>query len=123
METTSVTRLDPIFSGTFFEDTEIRLTEQLLPPDGPITPVDLTSALMKMQFRHDTKSGTLMKTITQGAGITIIDALDGRFKIDGFILNWPKGRYVSDLLVTTNSKPYIVVEFELPVIQPATVNA
>lgn len=61
--------------------------------------VNLTGAVIKAQFKKD-KVGLSVKTISDGSGITIVDAQNGVFKIDPFIPNMPAGNYYYDIQIT-----------------------
>ena len=64
------------------------------------TAVDLTGAAIKIDFRKDSISGSLQKVIYIGAGITIVNAVGGEFKIDSYINNWDAKTYYYDAQIT-----------------------
>lgn len=63
-------------------------------------PIDLTSVLIKCQFRLNTKIGALAKEITQESGIDIYDPTNGNFRIESFIVDWSHGLYYYDVQFT-----------------------
>ena len=63
-------------------------------------PIVLTDALIKMQFRKNYKTGTLIKEINIDDGITVNDALLGVFTIDAFLIDWVIGGYYYDVEFT-----------------------
>ena len=74
------------------------------------TPIDLTSATIRVQFRKKKITWSLIKEITTTSGVTITDAVNGVFVIDSFILDWVEDRYYYDVEVTFPSgliKTYI----------------
>jgi hypothetical protein len=63
-------------------------------------PIDLTGAAIKSQFRHLSKTGRIVKEVTDGAGITVSDAVNGIFQIDSFIIDWAAATYYYDIEIT-----------------------
>lgn len=64
------------------------------------TPIDLTGASIKVQFRHNTSRNFVIKELNIGTGITILDAAGGRLAFDTFIVDWQASNYVYDIEVT-----------------------
>lgn len=64
------------------------------------TPLDLTSATARMDFRKGSKTGQIGKQLTTGSGITISDAVNGVITIDRFTIDFSAGEYLYDLQVT-----------------------
>ena len=65
------------------------------------TPIDLTDATIKTQFRKDTPLGDVQLEITDGNGITVVDAINGIFKFDAIEdLDWSVRTYVYDVQIT-----------------------
>ena len=52
--------------------------------DNVGNPIDLTGASIQIQFRYRCKTGSVVKDISNGSGITITDAVNGLFEIDKF---------------------------------------
>jgi len=69
--------------------------------DDEGTPIDLTGAGIKIQFRYRCKTGKVVKEVTDGNGVTITDAINGTFKIDQFTpVDWEIGKYHYDVQIT-----------------------
>lgn len=66
--------------GTTLEGLQLQITD-----DG--TPIDITGADIKCQFRQSRKTGDLVRDFSVGSGITITDAPNGMFEIDAFLLD------------------------------------
>jgi len=64
--------------------------------------LDLTGSAIKIQFRKDEKNGDLVKTISDGSGITVTDATGGVFVIDNFLMSFLEGTYYYDIEITTS---------------------
>jgi hypothetical protein len=58
--------------------------------------VDLTSAVIKIDFKQKSSTGTLQLSITIGSGITVNDAVGGKFTINSFINNWDPIKFFYD---------------------------
>jgi hypothetical protein len=116
---TNILDIGEIYKGDYFEIFPIRITE-----GGD--PVDLTGAEIKIQFRAYAKNGKVLYTaISTGSTptITITDADDGQFQIEGFLLNWPVGIHYFSCLITIDSKPRTYFEGKIKVIQNITVSS
>jgi len=69
--------------------------------NGVGTPIDLTGASIHIQFRFRCKTGTIVKDVTDGNGITITDPLNGMFTLDEFTpVDWEVDTYYYDVEVT-----------------------
>lgn len=77
------------------------------------SPIDLTGAAIKADFKLGSKVGTPSITLTSGAGITIVNAAEGVFKIDPFLVAIKAGKYYSDIQITIGEvvKTYLTIEF------------
>lgn len=64
------------------------------------SPIDITNSAMKIQFRKSSIIGDIVKEITNISGITFVDAINGVFKMDGFLINWDEGIYYYDVQIT-----------------------
>ena len=80
-------------------DTFDALEFTILDDDG-LTPIDLTDATIKSQFRRKSKSGKLTKELNVADGITVTDALNGVIELDAFILDWDANTYYYDIKFT-----------------------
>ena len=61
---------------------ELRLTWKTKDPDTlVVTPRDITGYIFEAQFRWTDASGTLIKTLTIGDGISVTDAANGEFNL------------------------------------------
>ena len=88
---------------------------------GTLTPIDITGATIKIQFRYRSKVGAIKKEITDGVGITVEDALNGIFKIDAFIIDWTPDLYYYDVEITfLNGVVKTYIQGTLKVIQDIT---
>jgi hypothetical protein len=69
----------------------------------------LASTDIKIEFRQGSKTGSVMKTLTNGSGITVTDAPAGKFRIDAFLVSFPPGKYYYDVQFKDGSviKTYI----------------
>ena len=84
------------YRGTWFKGIKLFITKKI---DGVTTPLDITGFIFEMDFkRSDTSNPTW--SITNGQGITIVDAVNGHLNIDGFINNYPAYTYKQDLKIT-----------------------
>lgn len=54
-------------------------------------PKNITDTEILIQFKKGGRDGDIYKEITAGAGITKTDSVNGRFKIDAFIVDLPVG--------------------------------
>jgi hypothetical protein len=82
--------------------------------------MDLTHCTIKSMFREGGKNGTSVKTITNGAGITITDAVNGIFTIDPFTVNFDIGTYVYDIQMTFIDKVETYINGNIVVITSIT---
>lgn len=88
--------------------------------DG-VTPIDITGWAFRIQFRYRKKTGAIVLDVTDGSGITIVDAPNGRFDLDAFTLAWEVGCYQYDVQATKDTgqlKTYVRGSME--VIQDTT---
>ena len=77
------------------------------------SPIDLTGAAIKIQFNRNSKGGKLLKTLEVGSGITIVDAVNGIFSIDPFVIDLPVGHSYYDVQLTKDGvvKTYVEGKF------------
>lgn len=61
------------------------------------SPKNLTNTEIKIEFRFKVKRGKLIKTLTVGSGITKLDAVNGVFCIDSFVVDFEEGVYYYDI--------------------------
>ena len=86
------------------------------------TPLNLTGASIRVQFRNNSKKGHVVKDVTDGDGITATDLANGRFEIDKFTpIDFEVGNYYYDVQTTLSNgdvKTYVGGTFR--VIQDVT---
>ncbi len=84
--------------------------------------IDITGASLQIQFRYRSKTGAIVKDISDSSGITVTDAANGVFEIDKFTpVDWEVDTYYYDVETTFASgdiKTY--VWGEVKVIQDVT---
>ncbi len=75
------------------------------------TPQSLIGAVIRMQLRKE-KDGVSYLDLTSvaNAGITITDAINGAFKINGQVIDIQAGNYVYDIEFNINSKPETLIK-------------
>ena len=85
------------------------------------SPIILTGASIRSQFRFGSKTGGIQKEITDGNGITIDDAVNGVFSIDSFIIDWAADFYYYDIQITfPNGVVRTYIQGNINVIQDVT---
>ena len=85
------------------------------------TPIDITGAELKVQFRFRNKTGRVVKEVSDGLGITITNATAGEFKIDEFTpVDWQVDCYYYDVQMTLNGEIKTYVGGKVKVIQDVT---
>jgi hypothetical protein len=85
------------------------------------SPIDLTGAAIKIQFRYDSKIGTVQKEINIGSGVTVSDAINGIFSIDPFLIDWKPDTYFFDIQMTfPNGVVRTYIQGTIKVIQDIT---
>ena len=83
-------------------------------------PIDLSTATIQIQFRFRSKTGTIVKDITSGSGITIDDGANGIFSIDPFIIDWTPDTYYYDIQHTIGTVVKTYTKGTLTVVQDVT---
>ena len=63
-------------------------------------PISLVGATIELDFRYSTKLGMIVKETAIGTGITVVDAANGRFDLDSFLLDWEVGCYWYGVVIT-----------------------
>ena len=63
-------------------------------------PIDLTGATIEIDFRFRCKTGAIVKETSIGSGITVVDAINGRFDLDKFLLDWEVDTYWYGVVIT-----------------------
>ena len=82
---------------------------------------DLTNYAIRCMFRENTKQGILVKDISIGSGITLVDAVNGLFNIDAFAMTFDAGGYFYDIEFTDgNGRIKTYLKGQLTVIQDIT---
>ena len=83
--------------------------------------IDLSSASLDVEFRSVCKTGTLIKAISLGSGISFVtDGTDGKFQFDAFKLEWGKGTYFYDIKSVISGIEDIYIQGERIVTQNVT---
>lgn len=77
------------FLGAYFQ----------LKDEDNITPIDITNYRFLMQIKT-CERGRIIKELSNGSGITIINAINGEFQIDSFIVPHTSGQMIYDLEIT-----------------------
>jgi len=67
---------------------------------GNNTPVSLSGASIKMQFREDIDSPVALELSTENSGVVIVNPVIGEFKVPPTIIDIPFGEYNYDIQVT-----------------------
>ena len=98
--------LPDAYRGDTYEEIQFTITI-----DG--TPLDLTGATIAMEFRKDSKLGELVKRISIGNGITVVDTVGGVFKIDSFLMTFISGLYYYDIPIQCLRERYRHIYKEL----------
>ena len=84
-------------------------------------PINISSATLFVEFRKDCATGTVVKTISLGSGISFTtDGTDGKFQFDAFLLEWSAGRYFYDIKSVISGINDIYIKGERVVIQNVT---
>lgn len=84
------------YRGTSFKGRRITLSRT---DGGVTTPIDLTGAVINMNFRT-APSQPITKTFVNNSGITVVDAVNGVLNIDSFMVNLAPTKYIYELKVT-----------------------
>ena len=92
MANPSVVNIDNHYKGDTYDGIQYTLLNA-----SDSSPIDLTSATIKAQFRFSSITGSIIKEITEISGITVTDAANGVF---AFIIDWAFGIYYYDIEVT-----------------------
>lgn len=89
--------------------------------DSNNDPIDLSSATLYVEFRKDCATGSTVKTISLGSGISFTtDGTDGKFQFDAFKLEWVAGKYYYDIKSVIGSIEDIYIKGTRTVIQNIT---
>ena len=89
--------------------------------DKDSNPINLTGVEIISQFRKDCKTGTVARDMSVGSGITIVDAANGIYKIDEFVLDWDANIYYYDIQFTfTNGIEKTPIFGDITVVQDVT---
>lgn len=85
------------YAGDTFDGFQVTVTQT---SNDVTTPINLTNITIACKFKKD--SSTVLD-LTEGSGITIVDAEDGIFKIDAFSVPTDAGTYNYDIQFTYSS--------------------
>lgn len=66
-------------------------------------PISLVGATIELDFRYRCRTGSIVKETEIGTGITVVDAANGRFDLDSFLLDWEVGDYYYGVVITFTS--------------------
>ena len=94
---------------------------QLTSDAAGLIPVDLTGISFKMSLRD--RRRTIVITMTNDSGITIVDAVNGLYAIDvpqATLATWPTGDYVHDMLYMQDGRTFRYWEGEFELTQGIT---
>jgi hypothetical protein len=64
------------------------------------TPINLTGATIKWQFKEGSRGGAVVKELNIGTGITVTDAANGDFTMDAFRWTYGSGVFYYDVQFT-----------------------
>ena len=114
MATFDIYNIRDQYKGDTFQGVQFTISNQ----DGAI---DLTGVDIRTKFRRKTETGQVVKTITDGDGITLTDAANGIITFDAFDINWIADIYHYDIEITfTNDVIRTYVKGTLLLIQDTT---
>jgi hypothetical protein len=84
--------------------------------------VDITGAEIFMQIKQGTKTGLTVKDLSLGSGITMVNAVEGRFLIDQFQITF-RGDidYYYDIRVIISGVTHTLIGGIIPLFDPVTV--
>ena len=66
-------------------------------------PITIVGATIELDFRFRCSTGSIIKETSIGSGITVVDAANGRFDLDKFLLDWEVGTYFYGVVITFSS--------------------
>lgn len=80
-------------------------------------PKNLTNTVITAAIRYGSDTGKIVKTLTIGSGITITDAVAGKFVWDELQADFEPGTYHYDIRFTDGAKSKIYVGGVWPLVQ------
>ena len=87
-------------------------------------PIDISSGTFFVEFRRDCDTGTVVRTMSLGSGISFrTDGTDGWLEFDSFLLEWSAGRYVYDIKSVISGLQQIAVKGTRIVIENTSKNS
>jgi hypothetical protein len=92
----SIYNIPTLIKGDTFKDLQFTLSINSVAED-------LTDYTIACKFRKNTKTGRIAKAIDTTAGITLVDAINGVFKIDAFTCDFDVATYYYDIEFTNGS--------------------
>lgn len=106
-------------SGTSFKSRTFRIETGLA--SDQLSPLDLTNARIKMDFKKDSNSRSAFTFDTDDNTITITDALNGEFRMNSRVISVCEDSYTADVLVklSDNSVKRLFIAVQ-PVIKSTT---
>ena len=108
--------------GDTFGEVSFTITSKS-PTTLVVAPIDLTGALVRIQFKKDKRSQcpALELNSLAGGGITITTPLEGKFRIDKRVIDIEAGTYEYDVEITlANGEVHTYVEGTLTILQDVT---
>lgn len=100
-----VVKLRPQKQGTTFKARRFQIKSTI---EGVTAPKDITGAAITINL----KSSIASKVLTIGSGLTVIDAPNGIFQIDSFLMALSPNNYKSEVVIT-EAGGYVYIPFEL----------
>jgi hypothetical protein len=82
------------YAGDTFDGFQVTVTQT---SNDVTTPINLDGITLACKFKKD---GATVLDLTEGSGITIVDAADGIFKLDAFSVPTETGNYNYDIQFT-----------------------
>ena len=107
-------------SGTLYKgDTLDTVTFTGITVDDVV--VNLTDITITAQIRELTKTGRLLKNLSEGSGITVTSAASGNFRIDAFVIDFPVGTHYYDIqFVDDSGNTYTYIYGTITITQDVT---
>jgi len=82
--------------------------------------LDLTTATINCMFRVNNGTGEIVKDLTNGSGITVLDAINGHFQVDSMLLDLDAGKYVYDIEIIIAGEVNTYIKGDINVSQDVT---
>lgn len=109
--------IDAHTKGDYWDGIEFQVVDE----DNDDAPIDLTNATIRSQFRKDSPTGTIALDVSNGSGITVVDAVDGIIKYDPLLIDWTVAVYHFDTQFTfPGTQPRTYIKGIFPIVQDTT---